>query len=152
MRLRGDRGDVLDVEDRLAAAGACRLAAVDRDHVQPLEHARGGGGAEVAGVERLDVRAREGLELVEGDVLAGAEVAAAVEPEGAVAVGDLVVGQAAEGAAAAVAAAQAVGEPCGWTILTVRGAATFPPPNEEPGAGSRPPGGRGRRGPRTAVT
>ena len=92
-RPRRERGDVLDVEVRLAAARPGRLAAVDRDHVQPLEHARGRGSAEVARVERLDVRAQERLELVDGDVLARTEVAAAVEPEGAVRVGDLIVGQ-----------------------------------------------------------
>ena len=86
-----DRRDVLDVEVRLAAARPGGLAPVDGDYVQPLEHARRRARTEVARIERLDVRAQERLEFVERDVLARAEIAAAVEPECAVRAGDLVV-------------------------------------------------------------
>ena len=64
--------------------------------VHAAEHLSGGGRAEVALVERLEVGHRERLQLEDRDVLAGAGVAGAVEAEGAVRVRDLVVGQAAE--------------------------------------------------------
>ena len=64
--------------------------------VQAAEHRRGLGRAEVARVEGLEVARRERLQLVDGDVLADAGVAGAVQAEDAVRVRDLVVGQAAE--------------------------------------------------------
>jgi hypothetical protein len=95
-RVRRERRDILDVEQGLTAPRPGRLAAVDLDHVQPSDHRQRLRGAEIAAVERLDVRAQERLELVDVDRLAGAEIADVVQAEGAVRVGDLIVGQAAE--------------------------------------------------------
>ena len=63
--------------------------------VETRGHRRRRRRAEVARVERLDVGRGERLQLEHRDVLAGAEVAGAVEAEGAVGVRDLVVRQAA---------------------------------------------------------
>ena len=96
----------------LPAAGG--LPAVDRDHVQPAEHAGRRCRPEEAGIECPDVRARERLELVDGDPLPGAEVASLVEAERAVGVADLV-GRSARRTRlrAALASEHAVGEPGG---------------------------------------
>ena len=51
------------------------------------------GGTEVAGVEGLDVARKEGLKLVDGDVLPTAEVTELVKTEGAVRVGNGVVSE-----------------------------------------------------------
>jgi hypothetical protein len=72
------------------------LAAIDRDHAQPIEHGGRLARPEIAGIERADVRAQKRLKLVQGDVLARAEIAAVVEAERAVRLGDLIVGQPAE--------------------------------------------------------
>ena len=95
-RARSERRDVLDVEDRLARARPAARASVHVDRVEAAEHRRSAGRAEVARVEGLEIARRERLQLVDGDVLARAGVAGAVEAEDAVRVGDLVVGQAAE--------------------------------------------------------
>ena len=89
--------DVVDVEYRLATAGACRLPTVDGDHAKAAQHGFGGGGTEVAGVERTYVRGGKRFELVQCNVLPGTEVSAPVQPESAVAVGDGVVSEAAVG-------------------------------------------------------
>ncbi len=104
VRLRGDRGDILDVEVRLvvrAAGPGLNLAAVNRDDRQPAAgknafrtgHLCCLGGAEIARVEVLHVGRQERLQLVHGDVLALSEVSCPVKPESTVGVGDLVVGE-----------------------------------------------------------
>ena len=50
------RGDVLDVEDRLAFAGPLRRAPFDRDHAEAADHARRGGCPEVAACRNAGCR------------------------------------------------------------------------------------------------
>ncbi len=89
------RGDVLDVEQRLpVGARALGDASFESDHGQPPEHRARRRGAVVAGVEALNVRAGEWFLLEHPDVHPGAGVPGAVEAEGTVGVGDLVVRQA----------------------------------------------------------